>query len=203
MITNHYTKNATTISFTAHGTLRWMAPELFDPDASSYILTASTDVYALAMVFLEVFTGERPFSEFKSDFHVSTAVVRGTRPRRPTGIPELTDDFWRLIEDCWEQEASQRPDITTILNRLGAIVPLNDTLKYFDPQSASSIAIVEAVMDNVMDGYKLSDLTAGDNLLFAAVLDQVSPTTIVEITDLSAAGDEVDSGKPAITLQMS
>jgi serine/threonine protein kinase len=199
MITNHYTKNATTVSSTAHGTLRWMAPELFDPDASSYSLTVSSDIYALAMVFLEVLTGKLPFSEFNSDFHVSTAVVKGRRPRRPTGIPELTDDLWRLIEDCWEQEASQRPDITTILGRLREIVPLNVTLKYFDPQSASSIATVEAVVDN----YEISDLTAGDSLLLAAVLDRVGLEFIGEITDLLVAGDEVDSGKPAIALPMS
>jgi serine/threonine protein kinase len=170
MITNYYTKNATTVSSTAHGTLRWMAPELFDPDASSYTLTASTDVYALAMVFLEVLTGKLPFSEFNSDFHVSTAVMRGRRPQRPTGILDLTDDLWKLIEDCWEQEAGQRPDIISILDRLREIVPLNVTLKYFDPQSASSIAVIEAVMDN----YEISNLTIGDSLLLATVLDQVS-----------------------------
>jgi serine/threonine protein kinase len=199
MITNHYTKNATTVSSTAHGTLRWMAPELFDPDASSYTLTASSDVYALAMVFLEVLTGKLPFSEFNSDFHVSTAVMRGRRPRRPTGLPDLTDDFWRLVEHCWEQETSQRPDITTILDRLREIIPLNEMLKYFDPQSASSIAAVEAAMIK----YEISDLSAGDSLLLAAVLDQVSLKITGELTGLSAAGDEVNSGKPAIALQMS
>jgi serine/threonine protein kinase len=199
MITDHYTKNATTASSTAHGTLRWMAPELFDLDASSYILTESTDVYALAMVFLEALTGKLPFSELTPDFKVPTAVGKGNRPRRPTGLPDLTDDLWRLIEDCWKQEASERPHITTILNRLREIVPLNVTLKYFDPQSATSIAVVQAVMDN----YEISNLAIGDNLLLATVLDQVSLKIIGKITNLSVAGDEIDGGKPAIALQMS
>jgi serine/threonine protein kinase len=173
MITNHITKNAATISSSAHGTLRWMAPELLDPDISTYVLTTSTDVYALAMLFLEVLTGELPFSELTSDFHVTVTVLRGKRPQRPTALPELTDDFWRLVEQCWDQEVTRRPPITTILDRLREIapnIPLDERLKCFDSQSASSIAIAEAVLDS----YEISDLAMSDSLLLTAVLDQVS-----------------------------
>jgi serine/threonine protein kinase len=194
--------NATTLSSSAHGTLRWMAPELFDPEVSSYVLTTSTDVYALAMLFLEVLTGEPPFSELTSDFHVMVAVLRGRRPQRPTALQELTDDFWRLVEQCWDQEVIRRPPITAILNRLREIapnIPLDERLKSFDSQSASSIAIVEAVLDN----HDISDLTTAESLVLTVVLDQVSLGINGEITDLSVAGDEIDCGKPAITLQMS
>jgi hypothetical protein len=179
-----------------------MAPELFDPEVLSYVLSTSTDIYALAMLFLEVLTGERPFSELSSDLHVMVAVLRGRRPQRPTALPELTDDCWRLVEQCWDQEAVQRPHITTILDRLREVapnIPLNERLKGFDSQSASSITIVEAILDN----YEICDLTISNSLLLATVLDQVSLKIIGEITDLSVAGDEVNSGKPAIALQMS
>jgi serine/threonine protein kinase len=182
MITAYNTKNGATISSSAHGTLRWMAPELLDPDISSCILTTSTDVYALAMLFLEVLTGELPFSELTSDFHVTVTVLRGRRPQRPTALPELTDDSWRLVEQCWEQEAIRRPHITAILDRLREItpnLPLDERLKCFDSQSASSVVIVEAVLDN----YEISDLTAGDSLLLASVLGQVGLEIIREITD--------------------
>jgi serine/threonine protein kinase len=199
MITNHTTKNATTVSSSSHGTLRWMAPELLDPDAPKYILTTSTDVYALAMLFLEVLTGKPPFSELTSDIHVTVAMLKGRRPRRPTGLPELTDDFWKLAEHCWEQEADRRPHIGAILNRLREIapnIPLDERLKCFDSQPASSIAIVETVLDN----YEISDLTAGDSLLLAAVLDQVSLGIMVEIAGLLVEDDEIDIGKPTIAL---
>jgi serine/threonine protein kinase len=182
MITSQSTKNATTISSSAHGTLRWMAPELLDPDISSYVLTTSTDVYALAMLFLEVLTGELPFSELSSDFHVTVTVLRGRRPQRPTALPELTDDLWRLIEHCWDQETVQRPHITAILDRLREIapnIPLKERLKCFDSQSASSIAIVEAVLGSP----EICNLTASDSLLLASVLGQVSLGIIEEITD--------------------
>jgi hypothetical protein len=129
-------------------------------------------------------------------------VLRGRRPQRPTALPELTDDFWRLVEQCWDQEAIRRPPITTILDRLREIapnIPLDERLKCFDSQSASSIAIAEAVLDN----YEISSLTTGENLLLTAVLDQVSLEIIGEITDLLVKGDEFDCGEPTTTLQMS
>ena len=42
------------------GTARWMAPELSDPDSAATQTVASTeaDIYAFAMVVVEVFTGK-------------------------------------------------------------------------------------------------------------------------------------------------
>lgn len=44
--------------------MRWMAPELLDPDIPENELvprTTASDIYAFAMVVMEVFTGEDIF----------------------------------------------------------------------------------------------------------------------------------------------
>ena len=45
------------------------------------------------------------------------SVTRGERPPR-LEEPSLTDDAWKLIQDCWSQEKIARPAMEDVVERL-------------------------------------------------------------------------------------
>lgn len=66
-------------------------------------------------------TGKPPFSEHRSDAIVMFAVIRGSRPQRPSHNATqrgLTDPVWALIEQCWSTDPGQRPSVLLCLNEL-------------------------------------------------------------------------------------
>ena len=63
-IVSDSTHTTTTTSSEGSGTLRWMSPELLDPErfsSKNARPTRESDCYALGMVILEVLTGQAPF----------------------------------------------------------------------------------------------------------------------------------------------
>lgn len=82
------------------------------------------------MIFLhypsgQIYTMQNPFSEIESYITVSRKVIDGQRPRRPTEITDSTlamsDDLWNLVENCWRQADSSRPDIDHVVEKMKAI----------------------------------------------------------------------------------
>lgn len=74
------------LTATPQGTLRWMAPELHDPEDAGIgeddaLLTAASDVYAFAMVMLEVtrlicFCEPAQFLTYITALHRTSAILR-------------------------------------------------------------------------------------------------------------------------------
>ncbi|TFK35923.1 kinase-like domain-containing protein [Crucibulum laeve] len=106
------------------GTVRWMAPELLDPEHER-INSKESDIYAFACVCYE--ESQIPFYEILRDETVSLKVNKGYRPSRPVEDSPpfvewgLTALMWRLMEDCWNQEISDRPHARNILRRLPTV----------------------------------------------------------------------------------
>jgi len=99
-----------------------MSPELLDPDQFGFENsrpTKESDCYALGMVILEVLSGQAPFTRYK-EFVVMRKVIEGERPGRPEGAEGVwfTDDFWRMLENCWSSQPKDRPTVEAILERL-------------------------------------------------------------------------------------
>jgi hypothetical protein len=71
----------------------------------------------------QAYTGEHPFAEVPNgrDVTVTLKVIQHERPKRPTADQgkTISDDMWALIEVCWNQEPSDRPDIGDVLKRMG------------------------------------------------------------------------------------
>ncbi|KAG8788045.1 hypothetical protein FRC12_014979 [Ceratobasidium sp. 428] len=91
------------------GTTRWMAPELFgDNPTRSY----ETDVYALGMTMLEIFTGQEPFREIPNGHQISTAVTRDRiTPNRPECLTMKNpqhETFWNAMRMCWVHNPDKR-----------------------------------------------------------------------------------------------
>ncbi|CUA68576.1 hypothetical protein RSOLAG22IIIB_07953 [Rhizoctonia solani] len=101
------------------GSLRWVAPEVLLEEVHKK--TTQSDVYALGMTMLEIFTGDVPYPECRQDFKVFKAIERGTLPTRP--VEQIKDDeqgnkMWQLLLDCWKREASERPSSSQVFDAL-------------------------------------------------------------------------------------
>jgi len=141
---------ATVTASSSVGTIRWMAPELLDPDRFGMEdgnPTKCTDIYALAMVVLQVLTGRIPFYGIK-EHSIGYKVIIGDRPPRPSAdsATGITDNVWRMMESCWHQDRKQRMDISTVLKIL------NEAARYWVPPTAFAV-----VSDSEDDSDDLSD----------------------------------------------
>jgi len=102
------------------GSVRWMAPELLD--ASSQPTTAS-DIYALGMVFYEILAREVPWPHDRDECIIAM-VMQGNRPKLPEKDGDDDDvpaDLRALIQSCWHEEASERPNALQLIAALRAI----------------------------------------------------------------------------------
>lgn len=104
-------------SFLQGGTVRWMSPELIDPQRfglENNRPTKHSDCYALGMVIYQTISGNLPFHQH-GNFTVSLKVLQGERP--PRGA-EFTENLWKTLEMCWTSQPNNRPSIEGVLQCL-------------------------------------------------------------------------------------
>ena len=105
------------------GSVRWMSPELLDPQRFGLEKsrpTTSSDCYALGMVVYETISGHLPFCQH-TDYTVVSKVLDGKHPPREA---RFTDSLWRMLRLCWEPQPNTRPKIEDVLQCLGMEPPL-------------------------------------------------------------------------------
>ena len=122
-------------SFTAAATpqlvepSRWSAPENMNLSRKGNTLPESkpADVYAFAMLMVETFSGAVPFGNLKSEM-VVLRVLRGGRPERPRNAQAvgLTDEMWKLLQRCWQQDPDKRPTMEEVVRRWQKFVGRNN-----------------------------------------------------------------------------
>lgn len=104
-------------SYAQGGTVRWMSPELVEPQKFGFEKsrrTTSSDCYALGMVIYETISGNLPFHEH-AELTVCMKVVAGERPIRVAGFPRR---LWKMLEWCWMPHPDKRPNIEDVLECL-------------------------------------------------------------------------------------
>ena len=96
---------------------------MFDPASEDERQTTQGDVYSLACVFIEVYTGETPWHEINRR-KIPSLVLSGARPKRPTfhDGPKMSDPIWEIVERCWAQDPSKRPTADQVLTRFEQVV---------------------------------------------------------------------------------
>ena len=108
-----------------------MAPEIINPshdvNGMPVVESKPADVFAFAMFAVEVFTGRMPFEKGRNEA-IALRISQGGRP----GLPEnaqavgLTDEMWKLIESCWQQDPEERPTMDEVVRRLREFVEHDD-----------------------------------------------------------------------------
>ncbi|XP_020535437.1 serine/threonine-protein kinase STY8 isoform X2 [Jatropha curcas] len=93
------------------GTYRWMAPEVIEHKPYDH----KVDVFSFSVVLWELLTGKLPY-EHLTPLQAAVGVVQqGLRP----SIPKHTHyKLVELLERCWQQEPSLRPEFSEILELL-------------------------------------------------------------------------------------
>ena len=98
------------------GASRWLAPELIYPPTMPVRVSKSTDVFAFAMLAVEVFSGDIPFGNIRNEA-ATAQIVRGGRPAKPQAAEQLglTTEMWKFIEKCWSANPTERPTMDEVV----------------------------------------------------------------------------------------
>ncbi|KAJ7224796.1 kinase-like domain-containing protein [Mycena rebaudengoi] len=123
------------------GTLRWMAPELIDPDrfGIQFRRTTASDVYAFACVCLELYTGRPPFADIREGGVLK--IAEGERPARPTTTPPMSDALWNYLNAWWAENPTTRPPIEVVVRNVAMTQPsdhtnpIEDTSNHYHPSA--------------------------------------------------------------------
>jgi serine/threonine protein kinase len=106
---------------TGIGSPLYMAPELHS-EAEHPAYGPGVDVFAWAMIFYELITGVRPFSDREggdSGLNVAKWVTDGQRPTMPDDIPPQQRE---ILENCWRQKQDERWTFDDVLPRSDALM---------------------------------------------------------------------------------
>jgi tRNA A-37 threonylcarbamoyl transferase component Bud32 len=101
------------------GTPGYMAPEVL---SGSAVATAASDVYSYSMVLYEVLFGRKAYSNLNQR-QIDVKVMSGERPAvTANGVRADCAPLVQLMQQCWQQEAKQRPHLPSITDELNLLL---------------------------------------------------------------------------------
>ncbi|CAE6537319.1 unnamed protein product [Rhizoctonia solani] len=103
--------------------IRWAAPEFMTGVAGRP--TFYTDVYALGMTILEIFSGSIPYRDVHLSFALLNRIMNGTPPNRPEELAKddtRADVLWPLLLKCWSYDPSKRPAASDVLEVMNVLL---------------------------------------------------------------------------------
>ncbi|KAF9645424.1 kinase-like protein [Thelephora ganbajun] len=149
-------------------TPRWTAPEVLNEGPHS----KEADVFAFAMVMIEVFTGAVPFGDGPSSMAM-LSIMQGERPSRPTH-PAFTENLWSLMRRCWDQDPRSRPKVSEALKiLLSPNIPPWKRLITQAPPTNECISLITAIFSDRGQVEVVKNLTGNDVRIFIDVIDKV------------------------------
>lgn len=106
---------------------QWYAPEIISSLKRTCLEppTASkpADIFAFAMLVVEVFAGTVPFGNMKNKA-VKIQILEGKRPLKPPTAERLglTEEMWKFIGKCWYPNQNKRPAIDEVVRAWNGFV---------------------------------------------------------------------------------
>jgi len=94
------------------GSPAWSAPEVCRGDPYN----EAADVYSYGIVLWEIIAGEPPYRGMNPMQLIGLVAYKNYRPR--TDLPCPYPELIRLMTDCWQENATSRPNFSQILERL-------------------------------------------------------------------------------------
>ena len=120
---------------------RWLAPEIMGASCGansvSVMESKPADVFAFAMLTVEVFSGRMPFEGWRNEA-VMRIVLQGGRPEMPGNarVVGLTGEMWKLVESCWQQNPEKRPTMEEVVS---------EWRKFVERRNDDNIIVTECV----------------------------------------------------------
>ena len=92
-----------------YGVLPFVAPEVLRGNP----YTLASDIYSFSIIMWEFTSGIPPFNDEAHDFHLSLNICKSKRPE----IIEYTPQYYiELMQKCWDENPSRRPNSSEIIN---------------------------------------------------------------------------------------
>jgi serine/threonine protein kinase len=106
--------------------VKWMAVE----SLTHKIYNVMTDVWSYGVVLWELFTvGGNPYSTVTIDEHFIDKLRMGYRLEKPT---YATDDVYKMMQLCWDQDPGNRPNFTVLVEFFGRLLQASVRQHYID-----------------------------------------------------------------------
>ena len=96
-----------------------------------------SDVYSYGILIWEIYTEKAPFVSMNNEA-IKLAVVNGQRPAETLLQSNTPPEIVTLMTQCWQQEASERPEMNEVIEKLKILLLRNAEVK-----SAINTAIVQ------------------------------------------------------------
>ena len=112
-----------------HRNINWAAPELLRSDFTGAV-NSQSDVWSLAMVLAEIFSGEVPFdSEHHRKLHITLFLEQiqdGLRPEIPDSIKQAFPWIEEVLNSLWTFEPENRLPANLLLEKMEEALSKDD-----------------------------------------------------------------------------
>ncbi|KAF9778334.1 kinase-like domain-containing protein [Thelephora terrestris] len=166
-VTNHLNYTWDTRSFAP----QWSAPELLSDGTHS----KKADIFSFAMVMVEVFTGAVPFYG-QPAAAVVLDIMKGKRPERPRH-PSFTVQLGVLMERCWKQDPSSRPEAVDVLFGLRSVQNDQPTWRRLISNTLAKherISLIDKIFSDPNQAKTVSNLSRDDTQIFVDKINEAS-----------------------------
>jgi len=109
-----------------YGNLPYIAPEVIAGKGYTF----ASDIYSIGILMWEISSCQPPFIEYEHNFDLVMNIINGMRPKIIPGTPL---EYENLMKQCWDADPLERPDTTTLRNKIRNMNTLCNQNKFVEP----------------------------------------------------------------------